>query len=291
MFVVAGSSGQTGSVVAETLLSRGEKVRLIVRDERKVERFKQRGADVANASLLDAAALTEALRGARGVYLLLPPNEKSQDMLREQSEIIAALASALRASRPEHVVLLSSIGAQHAQGTGPIRALHEAERVLSAAVSNISFVRAAYFMENLGAELAGLAQGVFPSFLRPDLAVPMVATRDIGVTAAQALLEGGRGRSIIELEGPRRYTAVEVASELSRLVGKPITLQTGPESAIVSTLEGFGLPKNTAELYCEMIHGINVEHVAQEGGSARHVLGATPLGDVLAGLLRGAAQA
>jgi len=37
-----------------------------------------------------------------------------------------------------HVVLLSSVGAQHAQGTGPIRSLHHAESVIWSAAKNLN---------------------------------------------------------------------------------------------------------------------------------------------------------
>ena len=74
MFVVAGASGNTGSVVAETLLARGEKVRVLARDAKKVEPLVTRGAEVTVLGLDDVEKLTEALRGAEGAYLLLPPN-------------------------------------------------------------------------------------------------------------------------------------------------------------------------------------------------------------------------
>ncbi len=38
----------------------------------------------------------------------------------------------MRAAKLPHVVLLSSVGAQHEKGTGPIQALHHAERELVA---------------------------------------------------------------------------------------------------------------------------------------------------------------
>ncbi|HWL85044.1 MAG TPA: NmrA family NAD(P)-binding protein, partial [Polyangiaceae bacterium] len=70
MFVIAGVTGNTGSVVAETLLARGEMVRVIVREAAKGASFAARGAEVAVASLDDSAALSKALAGAKGAYLL-----------------------------------------------------------------------------------------------------------------------------------------------------------------------------------------------------------------------------
>ena len=67
MFVIAGASGRTGRVVAETLLSQGRQVRLVTRDAARVEAFKSRGAEVAGASLDDERA-REPVRPAHPAY-------------------------------------------------------------------------------------------------------------------------------------------------------------------------------------------------------------------------------
>ena len=53
---------------------------------------------------------------------------------------------------------------------------------------------------------AARKDGVLPSYLPAGQSIPMVATRDIGAVAAQALLDGPRGRRVVELSGPREYT-------------------------------------------------------------------------------------
>ena len=50
MFAVAGVNGHTGKVVAETLLAQSVPVRVIVRDAKKGEAWKAKGAEVAIAS-------------------------------------------------------------------------------------------------------------------------------------------------------------------------------------------------------------------------------------------------
>ena len=132
MFVIAGATGHTGSVVASTLLAQGKKVRVIVRDEKKGAAWKQKGAEVAVANLDDAAALGRALAGAEGVYALVPPNFTADDPRAEQGRVVEAWARAVAAARPKHVVLLSSIGAELPGGTGPIVMVHELEERLAA---------------------------------------------------------------------------------------------------------------------------------------------------------------
>ncbi len=285
MYVVAGASGNTGKVVAETLLSQKKPVRVVLRDASKGEAWKARGAEVAIAELDDAAALTRALKGATGAYFLLPPQMSSTDSRKDSALRTAAIVKAVEASGVPHVVFLSSVGAQHASGTGPILSLHDAEVALRAVKADVTFVRASYFMENWGASLYALAQGALPTFLTADAKIAMVATRDIGTTAAKALVEGGHGKSVIELSGPRDYSPHDVAAALARVTGQTIELQVGPEEAMIPALTGAGLNAHWAGLYKEMTHGVNTGHVVHEAGSGRAVRGTTEIDAVLAQLV------
>ena len=73
MYVILGASGNTGSIIADSLLSKGEKVRVVGRDVRRLERFVRNGAEAVTADVSDAAALTKGFSGADAAYLMLPP--------------------------------------------------------------------------------------------------------------------------------------------------------------------------------------------------------------------------
>ena len=68
MLVISGVTGNTGSVVAQTLIDQGQPVRVIVRSEEKGAPWKAKGAEVAVAEIMDAVAMTKALEGASGAY-------------------------------------------------------------------------------------------------------------------------------------------------------------------------------------------------------------------------------
>ena len=142
MFAIAGVTGNTGSVVAETLLAAKAPIRVIVRDAAKGAAWKARGAEVAIADLGDVAALTAAFAGVQGAYVLLPPRPTSTAPLADNHAVADAIAAAVAAAKVPHVVLLSSVGAQHPSGTGPIATVHYAEQVL-AKVTTWTAVRAA----------------------------------------------------------------------------------------------------------------------------------------------------
>ncbi len=289
-FAIAGVSGNTGRVAAETLLAQGKKVRVIVRDAAKGEPWRSKGAEVAVADLGDQTALAAALAGAEGAYLLVPPNMGAPDFRGYQERTVASIRWALERSGVPHVVFLSSVGAQHLAGTGPIAGLHLAEEAFGSLEKTVfSFVRAAYFMENLGGSLGMLGQGLLPSFTPADLGIDMIATADIGRLAAGLLVEGARETRIIELGGPAR-SMNDVAAVLSRLMGKPVKVHEAPVEAVVPTFTGFGMSQQMAELYREMIEGIIKGHVAFEGGH-RRVAGTTGLETVLGAMLAAPATA
>lgn len=284
MFVITGATGRTGSVAAQTLLAAGKKVRVVVRDAAKAERLKALGAEVFVADLTDQAALASAVRGAEGVYLLSPPDFAAKDFIAERKRLTQHQVETFAAEKVPHVVLLSSIGAQHPAGTGLIVSVHNAEQQLRASGLAATFVRAGYFVENWGAVVQPLkADGVLPSFIAAERPVPSVSTPDIGKAVAQALLDGPRGVRVIELGGPVDVSPNDVAATFSRILGKPVKVVEAPLEAVVPTFTSFGISENVAGLYREMYEAIAQGKVVTEPGE--HQRGTTSLETTLRALL------
>jgi uncharacterized protein YbjT (DUF2867 family) len=164
--------------------------------------------------------------------------------------------------------------------------LHRAEKRLSTTGAALTSVRAGYFMENWVPALRAVPQGILPTFLREGLVVPMVTNRDVGLTAARALAEGGTGTQVVDLSGPREYTPADVAAAVSRLLGKTIAPSYQPEEAIVPTFKSFGMSTDMAELYREMISGFNSGKVTRDTQGGRQVRGTIPIEKALAPFLQ-----
>jgi len=287
MIILTGATGNTGSVVAEALLAAGQKVRILARNPDKARTLAERGAEVVPGDLADRAALERAFSGAEALYLLSPPDPGAADFVVERRVLIERLVSVARQAQLGHVVFLSSIGAQHADGTGPIRTAHHTETALRAAGIPSTFIRAGYFAENWGAVVSvALADGVLPSFIPLDQPVPTVATRDIGRLAAQLLLEGPRGTRTFELAGPADVTPRDVATALGNVLGKPVDAVEAPLDAVVPTFTAFGLSAGMATLYREMYAGLRSGKVAWQGSGTEFRRGTTSVTDVLRSLAR-----
>ncbi len=281
MFVIAGVSGHTGAVVADTLLAQGKKVRVIVRDAAKGDGWKKKGAEVAVTDLGDVGGLTKALTGATGAYLLSPPNFAAKDFLADRATLLTNMVAAIKASGLKNLVFLSSVGAQHSKDTGPIVTGHRAEQALAKLVPSVTFLRAAYFLENWGSVI-GLAktQGILPHYGPIDFKFAQVGTKDIGLTAAKALLEPADGVRLIELAGAADWSVNDVAAALSTLLGKQVTAVSAPVEQAKAGLLQAGLPEPIAHLYAEMYQAAVKGLVAFEK-PASVTRGTTPLVEAL----------
>src|SRR5437879_13565376 len=64
--------------------------------------------------------------------------------------------------------------------------------------------------------------GIMAGPVRADVPLPMIATRDIGAAAAEALLRlDFKGQQTQELLGPREVTYAEAAKMIGTATGKP----------------------------------------------------------------------
>jgi uncharacterized protein YbjT (DUF2867 family) len=282
MFTVFGANGNTGAVVARRLIDAGKEVRLIVRNPDKVAALRSRGAEVVTGDVTNASMVASVLAGAEGAYLLVPPDNTSNDLVGRGRRIVDNYVAGLTTAKVPHAVMLSSIGAQRPSGTGPIVTVHYAETALpKAAATRFTFLRAAYFMENILANAHPMKKdGVLPVFGGGEgHPFPMVATRDIGDNAADALLAPPSATQWIELSGPREYSFVDAAAAASRVLGRTVKATSVPLDATVPTLTQLGFSENVAGLYREMIAALGAGLGFE--GKGRAVRGKVPLDDVV----------
>jgi len=266
MFVVTGASGNTGSVVADQLLASGQKVRVVSRDPKHLAPLVQRGAEPFAADLADTAALARAFEGARGVYVLIPPRIDSPDVRGYQEKISDSIAAALEAAKVSYAVALSSIGADKPEKTGPVIGLHSFEEKLKRnSALNILFIRAGYFMENLLAQVGVIQNfGMMAGPVRGDLRLPLIATRDIGAYAADALGKlNFTGHQTLEILGQRDVTYDEVAGIIGNAIGQPgLRYQQLPAAQLKPALTQMGMSPNMADLLLEMAGSLNSGYMA-----------------------------
>jgi uncharacterized protein YbjT (DUF2867 family) len=165
------------------------------------------------------------------------------------------------------VVFMSSVGAQHADGTGLIRSLYYAEQRFADVTADITFLRGSYFLENWDLDLTALRSGdLFNTFLRADHKIPQVAVRDLGTVIAELLTHPRGGHQVVEFTGPAEWSPAEIAQAMSEVTGKSIRVQQWAASAAAQALEQFGIPPPVAALLQEMYEGLDSEHIRANTG-------------------------
>jgi uncharacterized protein YbjT (DUF2867 family) len=261
MIVITGATGNTGSVAAEALLSRGEKIRVIGRDASKLERFTSKGAEPCVANVENGDEIARAFEGAYAAYLVIPAALQRDDFRAYQERISDAYATAVEKSGVKFAVVLSSIGAQNSENVGPIVGLHNMEEKLNRIPSlNVLHLRPTHFMENLLMSIDGIRMmNALPGFAPADVPSAMIATRDIGGYAASRLAARDfSGHSTQELLGPRDVTMRECAGIIGRAIAKPnLAYVQMPLTLLESALGSMGLPQSSVALIIEMWRGAN----------------------------------
>ncbi|MGB8472984.1 MAG: NAD(P)H-binding protein [Candidatus Acidiferrum sp.] len=261
MYVILGATGNTGSTATEFLLAKKQQVRVVGRSKDHLARFVAHGAEAFVADVTDTPALTKAFKGARAVYSLIPPNMSSLDFRTYQDQVTDSICHALETAKVSHVVTLSSIGADKPDKTGPVVGLHIMEqRFARVPKLHALHLRAGYFMENTLAQ-AGIIKnlGKMAGPVRTDLSIPMIATRDIGTAAGEALLNlDFTGQQTRELLGQRDLTYSEMAKIVGAFIGKSDLVYVQlPAEQVIQAMTQMGMSKNMATLLCEMSDAMN----------------------------------
>jgi uncharacterized protein YbjT (DUF2867 family) len=265
MYVVLGASGNTGKVVAKNLLARGQKVRVVGRNAARLQPLAAEGAEIFIGDVTDASALTKAFHKADAAYVMIPPNATNNDVRAYQDGVSDAIAAAVRNAGVKNIVSLSSFGADKPSGTGPVVGLHDLEQKLNQIDgANVLHLRAGYFMENTLPQVGAIRMvGSMIGPVTPNLKLPMIATRDIGAAAADALLRlAFQGKQTQELQGQRDLDYTEAPGIIGKAISKPdLGYIHAPNDQIRAAMVQMGMSDNMAGLILEMAGALNTGHM------------------------------
>jgi NAD(P)H dehydrogenase (quinone) len=150
------------------------------------------------------------------------------------------------------------------------------------------FLRSAEHMQNWGRVFKpALETGMLPSFHHPVSKIfPTISVPDLGVIAADLLLQEPEETSprVVHAEGPRRYSALDVAATLSEISGRHIEAKAVPEANWIPVLTRSGASESYANEIRELYLAHNAGRIDVEpGGEVR--LGTTALREAFRSLL------
>ena len=283
MFAVTGVTGKVGAAVARSLLAADQPVRAVIRDRSKSAPWARLGCDIAIADLEDTGALTTAFDGTAGVFAMLPPVFDPSPGFPESTPLINSLSAALARAKPPKAVVLSTIGADSPR-PNLLNVLGRLEEVLGSLPMPVTFLRAAWFMENAAWDIAAAQNGLIQSYLQPlDRAVPMVSTEDVGRAAATLLQERWEGKRVVELESAQRVSPKALAAAFAKALGTPVRAEVVPRDQWESIFRGQGMTNPMPRI--QMIDGFNAGWIDFPDRGAHARKGSIDINQAIATLL------
>ncbi len=283
MYAITGITGKVGGEAARALLAKGEKVRAVLRDPKKGEEWKALGCEVAVADMADAAALTEAFHGASGVFIVPPPVFDPLPGYPEARKVADAVVATLKAARPSKVVHLSTIGGDAVEDN-LLSQQALMEQALAGVDLPVTTLRAGWFMDNAAWDVPSAREGVLYSCLQPaDRKVTMVASQDVGRTAAELLTEIWTGHRLVELAGPSRVSPNDIAEAFSQALDRPVKVEIVARESWEELFRSQGMNNPIPRI--RMLDGFNEGWIAFRDDGAHSLKAPTGIREVIASLV------
>jgi uncharacterized protein YbjT (DUF2867 family) len=251
---ITGSLGNVGKPLTKQLVAAGHQVTVISHSNDRRADIEALGAKAAIGSIKDAAFLTKAFTGADAVYVMTPPIAVPNNIVEATIDTGKAMATAIKNAQVPRAVMQSSMGADVAEGNGPIRALYNIEKLYSE-IDGTSFVflRAGSFYLNFLQNIPMIQNmGILGSNLPEDMKFPLAHPVDIATAAARILQSTFSGKQVRYIVSDVR-TPKEIAKALGTAIGNPgLPWVEFTDEQSVQGMKQAGLPEELAGLLTEM---------------------------------------
>jgi uncharacterized protein YbjT (DUF2867 family) len=253
MYVVLGGNGHVGSALVKTLVRRGEPVTVLTHDAHHAVRWTGMGVQVVVADVSDVQSLRSAFRRGRRAFLLNPPADIRSDTDVVERATVANVLDALEGSELEKVVAESTAGAQPGERIGDFNTLWDLEQGLRRQSIPAAINQAAYYMSNWDGQLAAIRRtGKLQTMYPADFKLPMVATNDLGLFAAERLMSSIDDVGVRLVEGPRRYSSDDVANAFADALKREVEVEVTPRDQWETAYRRLGFSQPAAQSYARM---------------------------------------
>jgi len=265
------NSGNIGNAVAAELARRGLEVVLATRTPSPAGEAGLPGVREVAFDPNDAATMERALEGADVFFSVTPLVEN----------LVEAGTKAVRAAKAagvRRIVRSSSLASRPKAAIRLGRWHHLVEEAIEASGIPFTVLRPTNFMQNylrFGYPESVRGQGVVYSPLGAAR-VSMVDARDVSAVAVRVLTEAGHDGRRYELTGGEALSGDDVAGELSRALGKPVSHVTITESKAIQAMREAGLPPWMVEMLGELNIIGKSGHLAAVKPDAEALLGRKP---------------
>lgn len=280
-YVITGSVGHISRPIIQGLVKAGKDVRVITSTAARVSEIENLGAKALVGSVEDLAFLKEAFKGADVVYTMIPPTWQTTNWRASQNKIGKNYAQALEANHVKFVVNLSSVGAHHGNGVGPVDGLYDFEQLLNKIPGlHVKHLRPSYFFSNFLSQIGMIKQaGIMGSNFGEGEKLFLVHTDDIAAAALEELLNlKFSGNSVRYIFSDER-SGKEIAEVLGKAIGKDLPWVVFTDEQQKQGLLQAGLSETHAQGYTDLGRSIREGYMQIDARKNMPVLGKTKLED------------
>ena len=290
MLVITAPTGQIGKQVLSLLLDRQDPIRVIVRDPIRLDPGVRDRVEIVQGSHDDPAVLSRALKGADGLFWLVPPGVGGSSTEERYLGFTRPAADAIRRHGVPHVVGVSSAGHGWTTRAGVLSAAFAMDAEIERTGTAYRALCMPFYMENLLAQLGAIRErGTFSLAYAPDRPLATVATRDIAATAATLLAHRSwAGQERVPVFGPDRISPNAMAAVMSEVLSRTVVFRQLSIADVESALTQRGASKGVVQDMIEAI--VAVSDGIYDAEQARAVPGPTDFRTWCREILRPAAQ-
>lgn len=266
MICVTGAGGTVGGEVIRQLGSRQASFRGAYFSKPRAEAAQASGIEAVLIDYARPETLRTAFAGCDKLFLL-GPNTPDQSAL-ECNAVEAAQAVGVR-----HIVKQSVLGADEEAFT--LARVHRVvEKAIEASTLDWTFLRPNSFMQNAVTFMAGTIRTESMVYSASDQArISHVDVRDIAAVAVEALTESAHAGRAYELTGPRALSYDELASELTKALGRPIRHLSLSPSDLKAGMLAEGMPEELADRMLDLERYFREDGASRVTDDVRQVIG------------------
>lgn len=261
-----GSLGNIAKPLVKKLIAAGHEVTVITTKAERTEDIEALGATAAVGSISDTEFLTEAFKNADAVYTMMPPSMGAINLIQNIADAGQAYAQAIKNAGVLRVVMLSSVGADAPEGTGPVQGVHKVEQILQQLNGiNVTIVRSGFFYINFLRDIPLIkTRGIFGNNYSGDDRLALTHPEDLSSAIAEELQAKGNGFEVKYVVSDLS-TGNEIAALFGQAIGKQeLTWTHVPDEQLEQGMISAGLSPELVGLIVEMGQGVKAGIITRD---------------------------